>query len=88
LIVEFQDKKIDLAKVVRLYPAALIAVPDDTPAEVSLEWAESKADKIDVSGYVLVFDYAHDRSERIVLEFASREDMDEVAMQIAPYFSK
>lgn len=86
LIVEFQNKKIDLDKVVRLYPAALVEVPNDTPAEVSLEWAESKADKITIGGYVLVFDYAQDRSERVVLEFSTKEEMDEVAQQIAPYF--
>ena len=34
MIVEFQNKKIDLDKVVRLYPAALVEVPNDTPAEV------------------------------------------------------
>ena len=86
MIVEFQNKKIDLDRVVRLYPAALIAVPNETPAEVSLEWAESKKDKITVDGYILVFDYVQDRSDRIVLEFATREEMDEVAQEIAQYF--
>ena len=57
MIKTFQDTPIDTSTIVRLYPAAVITLPDGDTAQVSLEWAESKFDQINVTGFVLVFDF-------------------------------
>jgi 5S rRNA maturation endonuclease (ribonuclease M5) len=87
----YGDQQIDLNKVTRLYPAALIPVPDDTPAQVSLDWAESKADKVEIEGYVLVFDFDKHGNEiknRIEITFETKEALDEQVAIIASLFNE
>ncbi|MFZ2890902.1 hypothetical protein [Sulfuricurvum sp.] len=53
---EAGDKKIDLTKLTRLYPAVVIHAAGES-ASVSLEWAEMKADHIQIETYILVCDF-------------------------------
>lgn len=52
---EHDGKKVDLSKLTRIYPAVLINAGGEF-ATVSLEWAEMKADRIEIQSYVLVCD--------------------------------
>ena len=55
MIYKAQNKEIDLEKITRLYPAATVNAAGER-AQVSLEWADMKADIIEIESYVLVFD--------------------------------
>lgn len=55
-IVEIGGHSIDVGKITRLYPAALIHAGGES-ASVSLEWAELKADQITLETYLLVCDF-------------------------------
>lgn len=46
---------LDLAQLTRLYPAALVSSEGES-ASVSLEWAESKTERITLEAYVLICD--------------------------------
>ena len=56
MIYKSKDGDIDLSKITRLYPAAVIDMYGEV-AEMSLEWMESNADKVKLLHYVLVFDF-------------------------------
>ena len=57
MIYEYKNEKYDLDKITRLYPAVTVVIPGGESAQVSLEWADMKKDKITVLHYVLVFDF-------------------------------
>ncbi|PHR58174.1 MAG: hypothetical protein COA44_04550 [Arcobacter sp.] len=57
MIYTYKNEEYDLRKVTRLYPAAVVEVPGGDSAQVSLEWADSKSDKVKITHYVLVFDF-------------------------------
>ncbi len=63
MIYKAQNKEIDLEKITRLYPAATVNAACER-AQVSLEWADMKADVIEIESYVLVFDI--DPSEEVL----------------------
>ena len=48
--------EIDLEKVTRLYPAGVVNI-DGEVAEMSLQWCEMNEDKVNITHYVLVFDF-------------------------------
>lgn len=52
---EHDGKRVDLSKLTRIYPAVLINAGGES-ATVSLEWAEMKADRVEIQSYVLVCD--------------------------------
>ncbi|MFA5216509.1 hypothetical protein [Sulfuricurvum sp.] len=87
---ETDGQKIDLAKVTRLYPAALISAGGES-ASVSLEWAELKADRITLESYVLICDFdpiGEVPTNRIELRFETKEElfgsMEEIARILHP----
>ncbi len=57
MIYTYKNEEYDLSKVTRLYPAATVEVPGGETAQVSLEWADMKKDKVSIAYYVLVFDF-------------------------------
>lgn len=82
---ETGDHKIDLAKVTRLYPAALIHAAGET-ASVSLEWADMKADLIVLEAYVLICDFdpvGEAPINRIELRYATKEELFDVMQMIS-----
>ncbi|HLD24077.1 MAG TPA: hypothetical protein VJA83_09035 [Sulfuricurvum sp.] len=88
MIVVVEGKEIDLAKITRLYPAALIHAGGES-ASVSLEWAELKAAQITLEAYVLICDFdpvGEVPLNRIELRFETKEElfsvMQEMAIQI------
>jgi len=81
---------IDLSKITRLYPAAVIDMYGEV-AEMSLEWMEMNEDKVKLVNYVLVFDFSipgSDERNRTVLEFASRDSLIETMTEVAQFFQE
>jgi len=56
LIYNSKIGEIDLEKVTRLYPAGVVSI-DGEVAEMSLQWCEMNGDKVNITHYVLVFDF-------------------------------
>jgi len=78
-------KEIDLLKITRLYPAALIHAGGES-ASVSLEWAELKAGQITLEAYVLICDFDHVGEvpiNRIELRYATKEALFDAMQEIA-----
>lgn len=82
---EAAGQRIDLSKVTRLYPAAVIHAGGES-ASVSLEWAQMKADVITVEAYVLVCDFdpvGEIPVNRIELRFDTKDALFEAMQEIA-----
>lgn len=78
---------IDLTKLTRLYPAALIEAGGEQ-AEMSLEWMEMSGDKVRLLKYVLVFDFTPQGSEermKKVLSFATKEELLEEMQKVVEF---
>lgn len=52
----YEGGEIDLSLVTRFYPAALVSAAGES-AQVSLEWAEMKKERIVLEAYVLICDF-------------------------------
>lgn len=86
MIYTHKENKIDLVKVTRLYPAALISAGEES-ASVSLEWADSKKEKVILECYVLICDFdpvGEVPLNRVELKFDTKEElfaaMNEISM--------
>ncbi len=91
MIYTFKDETYDLSKVTRLYPAATIEVPGGDTAQVSLEWADLKSDKVSVAYYVLVFDFdpvGEVPTNRRELKCDTKEELFQVMKEVNVYYSK
>lgn len=85
IIFETNGEMIDLSKITRLYPAALIHAGGES-ASVSLEWAELKADQITLESYVLICDFdpvGEVPINRIELRYSTKEELFDVMQEIA-----
>lgn len=81
---------IDLSKITRLYPAAVIDMYGEI-AEMSLEWMEMNEEKVKLVNYVLVFDSTPQGSEdrdRTVLEFKTKDELIKTMTEVAQFFQK
>ncbi len=77
MIYNSKNGSIDLNKVRKLYPAAVIQV-DGEMARMSLEWIDMNKDKVCLKSFVLVFDFTPFGSEirdEIVLEFKTKDEL-------------
>jgi len=77
MIYLYQGVEVDLSKVTRLYPAALISAGGES-ASVSLEWAELKKGQITLEAYVLICDFdavGETPLNRIELRFETKEEL-------------
>jgi len=54
---QFLGEEIYLDRIVRLYHAAIMTLPDGDTVQVSFEWAEDKFEQINITGFVICFDY-------------------------------
>ena len=86
----YKSKKgdIDLSKITRLYPAAVVDVEGEV-AEMSLEWMEMNEDKVKLVHYVLVFDFTpvgSDEKQRTVLTFKKKNELIETITEVAQFF--
>jgi hypothetical protein len=79
---------IDLGKLTRLYPAAVVEMQGEV-AEMSLEWMEMNEGKVKLNGYVLVFDFTPPNEEvkdKIVLNFETRDELIKEMQEVAILF--
>jgi len=82
---EHDGVTVDLSKVTRLYPAALISAGGES-ASVSLEWAELKENLITLECYVLICDFdpvGEAPVNRIEFKFATKESLFDAMHEIA-----
>jgi len=90
MIYTHKEIEIDLTKVTRLYPAALISAGGES-ASVSLEWADSKKDKVILECYVLICDFdpvGEVPVNRIELKFGTKEELFGAMNEISTLLSK
>ena len=88
MMFEVNGEQIDLAKITRLYPAALIHAGGES-ASVSLEWAELKAEQITLEAYLLICDFdpvGEIPTNRIELRYTTKEELFSVMEEIAQRF--
>jgi len=81
---------IDLAKLTRLYPAAVVEMQGEV-AEMSLEWIEMNEDKVNLKEYVLVFDFTPPKEEvkdKKILHFKSKEELIQTMTEVAQLFGE
>ena len=90
MIYKSKDGDIDLSKITRLYPAAVIEMYGEV-AEMSLEWMEDNAQKVKVLHYVLVFDLTPlnvEVKDKKTLNFETREELIDAMTEVAKFFDK
>lgn len=88
MIYKSKDGDIDLSKITRLYPAAVIDMYGEI-AEMSLEWMEDNADKVKLVHYVLVFDFTSlndNIKNKQTLVFDTREELIQAMTEVAQFF--
>ncbi len=76
---------IDLARLTRLYPAAVVEMQGEV-AEMSLEWMEMNEGKVNLNGFVLVFDFTppnEEAKDKIVLNFETRDELIKEIQEVA-----
>ena len=79
---------LDLSRIVRLYPAVVVDMHGER-AEMSLEWVELYGEKVKLLSYILVFDFTapkEEQKDRVVLEFASKEDLLAEMQKVSQFF--
>ncbi len=89
MIYEKQGHRLDLAKITRLYPAAIIDAAGES-VQVSLEWADLKKDVVTIAAYVLVFDFdpvGEVPQNRVELRFETKEALFESMDEVARFFN-
>ena len=79
---------IDLGKLTRLYPAAVVEMQGEV-AEMSLEWIEMNEDKVNLKEYILVFDFTPPKEEvkdKKVLHFETKEELIQTMTEVSQLF--
>ncbi len=90
MIYKSKDGDINLSKITRLYPAAVIDMYGEV-AEMSLEWMEDNASKVKLVHYVLVFDFTPLNQEvknKTTLVFDTREELVTAMTEVAKLYDK
>ena len=90
MIYEAQGQRLDLSKITRLYPAAIVE-GGGAEAQVSLAWAEMKKDEVRIGEYVLVFDFdpaGEVPVNRRILHYPTKEALIGAMHEVAAYFSE
>jgi len=90
MIYESQGLTLDLSKITRLYPAAIVE-GGGAAAQVSLEWAEMKQAEIRIDEYVLVFDFdppGEIPEQRQILHYPTKDALIAAMREVAAFFEK
>lgn len=88
MIYKSKDGEIDLSKITRLYPAAVIEMYGEV-AEMSLEWIEDNQEKVKLLHYVLVFDFTPTGSEnrdKKSLIFTTKDELVKAMTEVATFY--
>lgn len=79
---------LDLSKVTRLYPAAVVDMHGEV-AQMSLEWADMNGGKVKIKSFVLVFDFdalTEDVQNRVEINFDTKEELIQTMTEVAQFF--
>lgn len=90
MIYRHKEHEIDLSQITRLYPAVVVKAGGES-AQVSLEWANLKADQIEIEYFVLVFDIdpMHEVPvNRMELHFDTIEELFAIMNEVADLLEK
>ena len=90
MLYDAQGLILDLTKITRLYPAAIVEGAG-AEAQVSLEWAEMKKDEVRIAEYVLVFDFDPPGEvplQRQILHFETKEALFTTMQELSDIFEK
>lgn len=85
----YEGNEIDLARITRLYPAALIRAGGES-ASVSLEWADLKKEIVTLECYVLICDFdpiGEAPINRVELRFQTKEELFAAMEDIAKIYN-
>jgi len=88
LLFEAQGLTLDLGRITRLYPAAIVEGAG-AEAQVSLEWAQMKHADVTIAEYVLVFDFdapGEVPQQRQILHFDTKEALFETMQRVSDMF--
>jgi hypothetical protein len=88
MMYEAQGLTLDLSKITRLYPAAIVEGAG-AEAQVSLEWAEMKQDEVKIAEYVLVFDFdppGEIPENRKILHYPTKDELIVAMHEISTFF--
>ncbi|MEA1891457.1 MAG: hypothetical protein U9N33_01955 [Campylobacterota bacterium] len=88
MIYRSKDGDIDLSKLTRLYPAAVVELEGES-AEMSLEWMDMNEGKVKLNEYVLVFDFTPANEEikdRLVLRFKTKDELIKAMEEVAQFY--
>ena len=89
MIYKTSEGDVDLNKLTRLYPAAVVDMQGEI-AEMSLEWMDLYGDKIKLVHFVLVFDFTppgENVKVRTVLTFETKEALMTEIQEVAKYLN-
>ena len=81
----YEGGEIDLSRVTRLYPAALISAGGER-ASVSLEWADMKKEQVTLEAYVLICDFdpvGDVPVNRVEIRYETKEELFSAMNEIA-----
>lgn len=87
MIYRSKEGDLDLSKVTRLYPAAVVEMQGEV-AEMSLEWIELYGERVKILYYALIFDFTplnENIKERTVLQFETKESLIEEITEVAKF---
>jgi len=87
VIYRSKEGDLDLSKVTRLYPAAVVEMQGEV-AEMSLEWIELYGERVKILYYALIFDFTplnENIKERTVLQFETKESLIEEITEVAKF---
>jgi len=80
--------ELDLSKLTRLYPAAVVEMQGDE-AEMSLEWMEMNEKKVNLKEYILVFDFTplkQEKKNKKILHFKTKDELIRTMQEVAQFF--
>ena len=87
MIYKTSEGDVELSKLTRLYPAAVVDMQGEI-AEMSLEWMDLYGDKIKLVHFVLVFDFTppgENEKVRTVLTFETKDALMVEIQEVAKY---
>lgn len=88
-IYKSKDGDLDLTNLTRLYPASVVDLDGDV-SEMSLEWTDMNADKVNILRYVLVFDFTpqgDDIKIKTTINFDTKDELIAELEKVALLFS-
>ncbi|NOQ30738.1 MAG: hypothetical protein GQ570_06415 [Helicobacteraceae bacterium] len=85
MIFKTATQEIDLSKITRVFPSAIV-IDEGDRVQVSLEWIEEKKDKVKLECYSLVFDFdlvGEEIRNRVEVDFETKDELISAMQEVA-----